>query len=180
MLKSLLPDDVTVIITIDDIRPKSNLTTDKTIRFTKKSFFYIILGFTQSPSGSIADIEGFVHLIPDIYKSEKPINNTSVDKIEYKFQKLIVFTEALAIEYEKLFCRVLLYLLHQVIEIMVNQESNFSKEYKFVLSHITFYLEDDDHRSVDFNGGTINFTRQLIKIYSLIFDIVYLYLFKYE
>ena len=31
------------------------------------------------------------------------------------------------------------------------------------LSHITFYLEDDDHKPVDFNGETISFTRQLIK-----------------
>ena len=35
MLKSLLPDEVKVDITIDDIRLRSNLTTNKTIRFTK-------------------------------------------------------------------------------------------------------------------------------------------------
>ena len=29
---------------------------------------------------------------------------------------------------------------------------------------ITFYLEDDDHKPVDFNGETISFTCQLIKI----------------
>ena len=39
MLKSLLPKEVKVNITIDDIRLKSNLTTNKTIKFTKKSFF---------------------------------------------------------------------------------------------------------------------------------------------
>ena len=39
MLKTLLPKDVKVKITIDDIRLKSNLTTNKTIRFTKKIFF---------------------------------------------------------------------------------------------------------------------------------------------
>ena len=33
------------------------------------------------------------------------------------------------------------------------------------LSHITFYLEDDDHKPVDFNAETINFSCQLIKIY---------------
>ena len=31
-------------------------------------------------------------------------------------------------------------------------------------SHLTFYLEDDDHKSVDFNGETKSFTCQLIKI----------------
>ena len=50
MVKSLLPEDVKVNITIDDIRLKSNLTTNKSIRFTKKSFCYIILGSTQSLS----------------------------------------------------------------------------------------------------------------------------------
>ena len=38
-IKSLLPNDVKVNITIDDIRLKSKLTTNKTIKFTKKIFF---------------------------------------------------------------------------------------------------------------------------------------------
>ena len=46
-LKTFLPRDVKIKITIDNIRLKSNLTTNKTTRFTKKSFFYPILGFTQ-------------------------------------------------------------------------------------------------------------------------------------
>ena len=33
-----------------------------------------------------------------------------------------------------------------------------------LLSLITFYLEDDDRKPVDFNGETISFTCQLIKI----------------
>ena len=36
---------------------------------------------------------------------------------------------------------------------------------KSVLSHITFYLEDDDHKPVNFNGETIKFTCQLIEIH---------------
>ena len=39
MLKSLLSNEVKVNIAIDDYRSKSNLTTDKTVWFTKKSFF---------------------------------------------------------------------------------------------------------------------------------------------
>ena len=42
MLKSLLPKNVKINITSDDIRLKSNLTTNKTIRFTEKSFSYYI------------------------------------------------------------------------------------------------------------------------------------------
>ena len=41
MLMSLQPDIVKVDITIDDIRLKSNLTTNKTIIFFKKSFFIV-------------------------------------------------------------------------------------------------------------------------------------------
>ena len=36
ILKSSIPNDVKVNISIHDIRLKSNLTTNKTIRFTKK------------------------------------------------------------------------------------------------------------------------------------------------
>ena len=40
----------------------------------------------------------------------------------------------------------------------------FKKVIKSVLSHITFYLEDDDHKPVYFHNKTITFTCQLIKI----------------
>ena len=79
MLKSLLPDEVKVNITVDDSRLRSNITTNKTIRFTKTSF-YIILGFTESHSGVLSDIEGFVQLIPGIYKSQRLINFAGIGK----------------------------------------------------------------------------------------------------
>ena len=60
MLKSLLPKKVKVNFTIDDIRLRSNLTTNKTIMFIENSFFYTILGFNQSYSGTLGDSEGFV------------------------------------------------------------------------------------------------------------------------
>ena len=40
----------------------------------------------------------------------------------------------------------------------------FKKINKSILSHITFYFEDDDHKPVDFHGETINFTCQIIKL----------------
>ena len=40
----------------------------------------------------------------------------------------------------------------------------FKKINKSVLSHITFYFEDDDHKPVDFSNETISFTCQLVKI----------------
>ena len=73
MIKSLLPNKVKVKIEIDDTRLSSNLTKIKTIRFTSKSFFYSILGFTQSHSGPFGNIERLFQLIPGTYKSEKLI-----------------------------------------------------------------------------------------------------------
>ena len=82
MLKSLFPKSVKVDITIDDIRLKSDLTSQKTI--TEKAFFYINLCFTQSLSGELGDFPGFVQLIPRSYKSDKTINVTGVDKVHLK------------------------------------------------------------------------------------------------
>ena len=84
LLKSLLPEEVKVINTMDNIRLNSNLTTNKTIRFTKNIFFYVIIGFTQSHSGELGDFEGFVELIPGSFKSNKPINITRVNKVHQK------------------------------------------------------------------------------------------------
>ena len=73
-----------VDITDDDIRVKLNLTAYKTSMFTKKSFLYKILGFTQSLSGEAGDFDGFVHIIPGTYKSDRPINITGIDKVHLK------------------------------------------------------------------------------------------------
>ena len=35
---------------------------------------------------------------------------------------------------------------------------------KPVLNTITYYVEDDDHKEVNFNGETLTFTLQMIKI----------------
>ena len=49
-LKYILPDNMKVNITTDDVRLKSNLKTKQTLIFTEKSFFYTILRFTRSQS----------------------------------------------------------------------------------------------------------------------------------
>ena len=38
------------------------------------------------------------------------------------------------------------------------------KEIQPFLSHFTFYLEDNDHKPIDFNGEITSFTCQIIKI----------------
>ena len=63
ILKHILPDNVKVNITIDDIRLKSNLKINQTLIFTEKSFFYTILGFTQSRSYPLDDTDGFYQII---------------------------------------------------------------------------------------------------------------------
>ena len=83
-LKYILPDNVKVSVTIDDVRLKSNLKTNKTLIFTEKSFFYTILGFTRSHSYPLDDIDGFCQLIAGSYKSEKPNKSTGIDKIHLK------------------------------------------------------------------------------------------------
>ena len=42
---------------------------------------------------------------------------------------------------------------------------HYKKINKSVLNTVTFYLENDNHEEVDFNGKTLNFTLQMIKIY---------------
>ena len=84
-LSYILPDVVKVNITIDDIRKKSNLKINQTLIFTEKSFFYTILGFTQSHSYPLDDIDGFYQLIAGSYKSDKPIKTTGIDKVHLKF-----------------------------------------------------------------------------------------------
>ena len=161
-LKHILPDVVKVNITIDDIRSKSNLKINQTLIFTEKSFFYTILGFTQSRSYPLDDIDGFYQLIAGSYKSDKPINITGIDKIHLKcdcIQGSIVNGIREPILYSFALSSPPGYKIYKEPRVKL-----FKKINKSVLSHITFYVEDDDHKAVDFNGETISFTCQLIKI----------------
>ena len=83
-LKYILPDNVKVTITSDDIRLNSNLKINQTLIFTNKSFFYTILGFTQSHSYPLDDIEGFYQILPGSYEGDRPINITGIDKVHLK------------------------------------------------------------------------------------------------
>ena len=62
-LKLILPDNVKVSVTIDYVRLKSNLKNNQTLKFTNKSFFYTIFGFTQPQRGPLIDIDGFYQKI---------------------------------------------------------------------------------------------------------------------
>ena len=62
-LDHVLPNNLKVTITIDDIRLKSNSKINRTLTFTKKSFSYTISEFVHFYSGELGDIDGFIQLI---------------------------------------------------------------------------------------------------------------------
>ena len=160
-LKHILPDNVKVNITKDDVRLKCNLKTYQTLIFTEKSFFHTILSFTRSRSYRLVDIDGFYQLIAGSYKSDNSII-TGIDKILLKcdcIQGFIVNGMREPILYSFAFSSPPGHILYKEARIKL-----FKKINKSVLSHINFYFEDDDHKPVDFNGETISFTCQLIKI----------------
>ena len=83
-LKFILPDNVKVSVTIDDVRLKSILKTNQTVIYTEKSFFYTISGFTTSRFYPLDDINEFCQLIAGSNKGDKPINITGIDKVHLK------------------------------------------------------------------------------------------------
>ena len=161
-LKFILPDNVKVSVTIDDIKLKSNLKTNQTLTFTEKSFIYTILGFTRSRFYPLGHIDGFYQLKAGSYKSDKLNNITGIDKLHLKcdciegsivngIREPILFSFAVSSPPG-----------HKIYK--EPKVKFFIKINKSVLSHITFYFEEDDYKPVDFNGKTVSFTCQLIKI----------------
>ena len=120
------------------------------------------MGFTQPYSGSLGDLDGNIQLIPGTYKSDGTVKSTSIDKVILKcdcIQGSIVNGVR-----EPLFYSFALVQppFQKILE--EPQIKHLKKVKKSNLSHIRFYPEVDDHKEVDFNGETIFFTCQLIKI----------------
>ena len=134
----------------------------QTLIFTGRSFFFTILRFTRSHSYPLVDIDGFYQLIAGSYIGNRPNNILRIDKVHSKkdcVQGSIVNG------------------IREPILYSFNLSSHpghrnykkpsiklFKKVKKSVLSHITFYLEDDDHKSVDFYNETMSFLSQPNKI----------------
>ena len=55
----------------------------KQLGLLKNSFICTILGFVESHSGSLGDVDGYIQLIPGTYKNRKTFSFTSV-KIHLK------------------------------------------------------------------------------------------------
>ena len=124
------------------------------------SFYHTILGSFESLLGVLDDIDGSFQLIPGIYKSQLPINITGSDKIHLKAD-CINGSIVNGIR-EPILCS---FALAQPSGHKILKEPRiklFKKINKPALSLITFYLEDDDHKTVDLNGESISFSSQLI------------------
>ena len=130
-----------------------------TLRFDERSFFHTLLGFTPywdyKPTNSNIPI-------PGVYTSDKILNLNTINKIHLKcdcidgsiqdgVRQPILFSFILdKPSGYKVFCE--------------PETIHYKKINKSVLNTITFYLEDDDNEEVNFNGETLTYTLQMIKI----------------
>ena len=149
-------------IEYDDISMKTKLTFDyfSSLRFNKNSFFHTLLGFT--PYWDYKPINGVNSDSPGIYISDKILNLNTINKIHLKCDIIdgsIVNGVRQPVLYSfvidkkpgyKVFCE--------------PETIHYKKINKSVLNTIIFYLEDDNNKEVDFNGETLTFTLQMIKI----------------
>ena len=142
-------------IEYDDITMKTKLVIKSgiiAIRFDEKSFFSIILGFTP----------GWDYKHYKKYTSQKIVNLGSTNKIHLKCDVIdgsIQDGVRQPILYSFVLDKLPGYKVFSEPETI-----HYKKINKSVLNTITFYLEDDNNEEVDFNGETLTFTLQMIKI----------------
>ena len=148
----------TLQIEYDDLNKKVKLILNRfgvafgTLRFDEKSFFHTLLGF-----------EPYWDYKPGVYTSNKIILNlNTINKIHLKcdiidgsiqdgVRQPILFSFVLdKPSGYKVFCQ--------------PETIHYKKINKSVLNTITFYLEDDNNKEVNFNQETLTFTLQMIKI----------------
>ena len=132
-----------------------------TLRFDEKWFFYTLLGF--EPYWDYKPTNAFNSKSDGVYTSDKVILNlNTINKIHLNcdiingsiqdgVRQPILFSFVLdkPAGY-KVFCE--------------PETIHYKKINKSVLNTITLYLEDDNNKEVNFNGETLTFTLQMIKI----------------
>ena len=131
-----------------------------TLRFDERSFDHTLLGFEPywdykpSNSNHVA--------IPGVYTSDKILNLSATNKIHSKCD-IIDGSVVNGLRQPILYSFVLD--KKPGYKVICEPETiHYKKINKSVLSTITFYLEDDDDKDVDFNGETLTFTLQMIEI----------------
>ena len=144
-----------ILIRLDDVTRKTKLVVNSgiiAVRFEEKSFFSTILGFTA----------GWDYKHYNQYLSQKIVNLSITNKIHLKCDAIdgsVVNGVRQPILYS--------FVLDKPSGYKVFSEPDtihFKKINKSVLNTITFYLEDDSDKEVDFNQETLTFTLQMIKI----------------
>ena len=154
-------------IEYDDLNKKVKLTLTRfgktfgTLRFDKKSFFHTLLKF--EPYWDYKPTNAFQADSPGAYTTDKYILNlNTIDKIHLKcdcidgsiqdgVRQPILFSFVLdKPSGYKVFCE--------------PETIHYKKINKSILNTITFYLEDDNNEVVNFDGETLTFTLQMIKI----------------
>ena len=144
-----------IIIEYDDITGKTKLVVRDgiiAIRIDEKSFFSTILGFTS----------GWDYKHYNRYISQKFVNLSSTNKIHLKCDVIdgsVVNGDRQPILYSFVLDKPSGYKVFSEPETI-----HYKKINKSVLKTITFYLEDDNNKKVDFNQETLIFTLQMIKI----------------
>ena len=144
-----------ILIRLDDITKKTKLVVNSgiiAIRFDEKSFFSTILGFTA----------GWDYKHYNQYLRQKIVNLSSTNKIHLKCDAVdgsVVNGVRQSILYSFILDKPSGYKVFCEPETVLYKKRN-----KSVLNTITFYLEDDNNKEVDFNGETLTFTLQMIKI----------------
>ena len=123
-----------------------------TLRFDKRSFFHTLLGFAPY----------WDYKPPGIYTSDKILNLNTVNKLHLKCDVIdgsVVDGIRQPILYSFVLDKPSGY------KILSEPETiHFKKLNKPVLNTITFYLEDDKNKEVNFNQETLTFTLQMIKV----------------
>ena len=145
---SLLDSDLKINIEADTISMKSVLTTSLPIYFNSE--LNTLLGFTKT------DYTAGTHI------SEEPVMITTTDKVDLKCD-CVDGSIVNGIREQILFS----FNLSAPPGYKIIKEPNiilYKKINKTRLDSIQFFLEDSNHNLVDFNGETLTFTIQIIKI----------------
>ena len=156
ILQSEYPGPSNVIdIENDDITMKTKLVVNNgiiAIRFDEKSFFSTVLGFTS----------GWDYKHYNKYTSQKVVNLGGTNKIHLKCDCIdgsVVNGLRQSILYSFVLDKLPGYKVFSEPETI-----HYKKINKSVLNTITFYLENNNNEEVDFNGESLTFTLQMIKI----------------
>ena len=131
-----------------------------TLRFDEKSFFHTLLGFEPywDYKPTISNHVGN----PSVYTSDKILKLSTTNKIHLKCN-CIDGSIVDGMRQTNLYS----FVLDKLTRYKVFSEPktvHYKKLNKSVLNTLTFYLEDDNNEEVYFNGETLTFTLQMIKI----------------